>query len=620
MMPDTKKEHYVVFRLMHIAAMVAAFLLSCGAQPLLAEEWSSVSAIAMHGTPKLANDFQHFDYVNPDAPKGGTLRLNIVGTFDSVNPYIIKGKPADGMTYVYETLLARSQDEPFTLYPLIAEKMDVKNDRTGIRFHINPKARWQDGAALTADDILFSWQTLRDKGRPNHRSYYKKVERAEVNDPHTITFTIRKNDDGSIDREMPLILGLMPVLPKHVWENGKFDETSLTPPVASGPYRVTSVEAGRGIVFKRDEHYWGKDLPTRRGTCNFDTIRYDYYRDENIAQEAFTAHALDARRETDPKRWAELQRISAEKKDSFRALAFPHHRPEPMRGFIFNTRRNAFSDTRVRKALSLAFDFEWINRTLFHGEYKWINSYFANSDLASSGLPEDAEKNLLEPYRKDLPEELFKALFELPRTDDAGGLRENLRAAAALLEAAGYHVEDSVMKNTKGEPLSFEILLSDPQDEKIALEYARALARLGVKANVRTVDAAQFQSRLNDFEYDLVLYKWVNSLSPGNEQAVYWGSDAADIKGSRNYAGIKNPAVDGLVHKITAAKTRDELRTAIHALDRVLLWGYYVVPLFYRGTDLFAIWPNVMTPQPTPLYGPVVESWWAKSEGLGVRD
>lgn len=593
-----------------LSAIVFTLLLAAPTL-LFAQEWVSATAISMHGMPKESEGFTHFNYVNPDAPKGGTLRLNIVGTFDSLHPYIVKGRPAEGLTYVYETLLARTQDEPFTLYPLLAEKIDVKSDRSGIRFHINPKAKWQDGKDVTADDVYFSWQSLRDKGKPTHRSYYKKVLSAMVNDAHTITFLLKKNDDGSIDREMPLILGLMPILPKHMFQNKPFDETTLVPPIASGPYRVKDVQPGRSMVFERDTNYWGKDLPARRGTCNFDTIRYDYYRDENVAQEAFTAHALDARRETDPKRWAELQRISSEKKNAFRTTAFTHHRPEPIRGFIFNTRRTNFSDVRVRKALSYAFDFEWINRTLFHGAYKWLDSYFANSDLASSGLPSDEELKLLAPWKNNLPEELFTKPFALPRTDDTHPLRDHLRAASGLLDKAGYKIQNGVLKNAKDEPFVFEILLSDPQEEKIALEYARTLQRIGITARVRTVDASQFQARLSDFDYDMVLFKWVNSLSPGNEQAQYWGSAAADIKGSRNYAGIKSPVVDDMTRKITTARTRDELRAALHALDRVLLSGYYIVPLFYRGTDLFAIWQNVMTPQQTPLYGPVVESWWA---------
>lgn len=577
----------------------------------LASQWRSSHAIAMHGIPKHDDRFQHFAYVNADAPKGGTLRLNIVGTFDSLNPYIVKGRPAEGMTYVYETLMARTQDEPFTLYPLIAQSIDVKDDRSAIRFHINPAARWQDGKNVTAEDVYFSWITLRDKGRPNHRSYYKKVASAEVSDPLTITFTFKKNDDGSIDREMPLIIGLMPVLPKHAYQDKVFDETTLTPPIASGPYRITTVQAGRSTVFERDPNYWGKNLPVRRGTCNFDTIRYDYYRDENVAQEAFTAHALDARRESDPKRWAELQRMSTEKKNVFQTIAFTHHRPEPMRGFIFNTRKAIFSDVLVRKALSYAFDFEWVNRTLFHGAYKWLDSYFANSDLASIGLPDAQELVLLNKWKNNLPEGVFTTPFTLPRTSGSHRLRDQLRDASALLETAGYHVKDGQLQNQKGEPFSFEILLSDPQDEKTALEYARTLSRIGITARIRTVDASQFQARLSDFDYDMVLYKWVNSLSPGNEQAQYWGSAAADIKGSRNYAGIKNPVVDDLTSHITSAQTRDELRAALRALDRVLLSGYYLVPLFYRGTDLFAIWPNISIPQQTPLYGPVVESWWA---------
>jgi microcin C transport system substrate-binding protein len=594
------------------AGMALLFVLSVFAYPAKAEEaWIASHAIAMHGTAKLPADFQHFPYVNKGAPRGGMLRLNIVGTFDSLNAYIVKGKPAEGMTYVYESLMARSQDEPFTLYPLIAERVEMKPDRTAIRFFINPKARWQDGTPLTAEDVRYSWITLKDKGRPNHRSYYRKVERAEVEKGNAITFYFKRNEDGSIDHEMPMIMGLLNVLPKHVFEKQGFDQTSLTPPVGSGPYKITDVSAGRSTTFTRDANYWGKDLPARRGQCNFDTIRYDYYRDENIAQEAFTAHQIDARRENDPKRWTELERMSKEKKDSFRTLAFPHQRPEPFRGFFINTRKTSLADRRVRLALLQAFDFEWINRTLYRDAYKWIDSVFSNSELAAHGAPSENERALLEPFKKDLPPDVYSVTGLLPVTGGGEKLRANLRKATDLFAEAGWTVQNGVMKNGKGEAFRFELLLSDPQDEKIALEYARTLSRIGVHADVRTVDAAQFQARLNDFDYDLILTRVVNSLSPGNEQSFYWGSAAADVKGSRNYAGVKSAAVDALVQKILAAQTREELVTAARALDRVIFSGVYVIPLFYRGTDLFALWPNIATPEITPLYGPVVESWWS---------
>ncbi len=585
-------------------------LLFLFALPAHAEEWKSARAIAMHGIPKMLADFPSFPYADVRSPKGGMLRLNIVGSFDSLNPYIVKGKPAEGLTYIYESLLARSQDEPFTLYPLIAESLEVKEDRSAIRFHIDRRARWQDGVSITPADILFSWNILKTKGRPNHRNYYGKVASAKI-EGDAITFHFKPNADGSIDREMPLIMGLMPVLPKHVWEKKPFEQTSLEPPIASGPYKVTKVEPGHSTTFERDKDYWGKDIPSRRGHFNFDVIRYDYYRDENVAQEAFTAHQVDARRETDPKRWAELQRLSEERKGTFRTLALPHQRPEPMRGFFMNTRRALFSDIRVRKALILAFDSAWVNRVLFHSSYKRIDSAFPNSELAAHGLPTPTEKALLRPFTDDLPPEIFNAPPGLPEAQTPEEFRNNLREAAKLLEDAGYHVDKEMLKDKKGHNFSFTILLSDPQDEKIALEYARGLARLGITAAVRTVDSAQFQSRLNDFDYDMVLFRQVNSLSPGNEQAIYWGSAAADIKGSRNYPGVKSAAVDELVRKITGAHTREELVSAAHALDRVLMDGHYMVPLFYRGTDWFAVWSNIAMPEKTPLYGVVIENWWA---------
>lgn len=587
------------------------------APSLQAATWLSGTAIAMHGVPKLPEGFDHFPYVNPQAPKGGLMRLNIVGTFDSLNPYIVKGRPAEGMTYVYESLLARSQDEPFTLYPLIAEKIEVMDDRSAIRFHINPAARWQDGQKITADDVLFSWKTLRDKGRPNFRSYYKKVANAERNDELTVTFVFKREENGTLDRELPLIMGLMTVLPKHIWEKGGFEETSLTPPIGSGPYKITKVDAGRSTTFTRDPNYWGRDLPVRKGTCNFDEIRYDYYRDENVAQEAFTAGQVDARRETDPKRWDTLQRMEKEKPGTFRTFAFKHMRPEPMRAFIFNARQSLFATRNVRRALSLLFDFDWINRTLYHGTYKRSLSYFSNSELASSGLPSTDELKLLAPFRAQVPTELFTQPFDLPQTDDKGlsAMRPYIKEAIELFGEEGYQIKNQLMVDRKGRPVSFEILLADPQDEKIALEYTRMLSRIGVAAHVRTVDAAQFQSRLNDFDYDVILFRWINSLSPGNEQQIYWGSAAADQKGSRNYAGIKNPVIDALIQKMLVSTTREELLTAIHAMDRVLLWNDYTVPLFYRGTDLFAIWNTLAVPETVPLYGPVVESWWSSTAG-----
>jgi microcin C transport system substrate-binding protein len=579
--------------------------------PLHAEEWISTHAIAMHGTPKYAAGFKEFDYVNAKAPKGGTLRLNIVGTFDSLNPFIVKGRAVEGTGYVFETLMARAQDEPFTLYPLLAEKIDVKADRSAIRFHIDLRAKWQDGTPVTAEDVLFSWKTLKEKGRPNHRNYYGKVAKAEATGTHTVTFTF-KPENGMIDREMPLIMGLMTVVQKSFWQGKNFDETTLSPFPGSGPFKMAKVEPGRSITFERDLNYWGRDIPSRKGFYNFDSIRYDYYRDEDVAKESFTAHQVDARRESDPRRWVELQKIEKEKPNGFKTFAFTHQRTDPVRAFIFNLRRPAFADVRVREALNNAFDFDWMNRTLFRGEYKRIESYFPNSELAATGLPSEKEKALLAPYKKDLPPGLFTQPFSLPRPDGtgAGAMRNNLLRGAKLLEEAGYSVKNGVLSDKAGKPFTFEILLPDPQDEKTALEYTRSLAKLGIKAHVRTVDAAQFQSRLNDFDYDVILYRWVNSLSPGNEQNIYWGSPAADIKGSRNYAGIKSPAVDGLIQKILSAHMREDLVTATHALDRVLLWNYLTVPLAYRGADLFAIWPNIRFPEKLPLYGMVVESWW----------
>ncbi len=577
-------------------------------------------AIAMHGAPLHEDGFAHFDYVNPKAPKGGALRLNLVGSFDSLNPFIVKGRAAEGLSFVHERLMARGQNEPFTLYPLLAERIEIRPDRSAIRFHVNPRARWQDGRPVTADDVLFSFESLRARGRPNHRTYYNKVAKAEKTGPLAVTFHFRRAN-GVIDREMPLIMGLMPILPKHVWQDRAFDETTLDLPLGSGPYRVAEVEPGRSIVYARDKNYWGRDLPSRKGMFNFDTVRFDYYRDESVAMEAFTARQVDARREGDPRRWQELKRLAG--KRGFRIRAFPHKRPEPVRAFIFNTRRGIFSDPKVREALNYAFDFDWMNRTLFRGEYRRIESIFPNSELAAAGPPSEKEMALLKKWIRILPQRLLDQPFHLPRAKGrgAGAMRANLLHAARLLKQAGYGVKDGALTGPGGKDFVFEILLSRAQDEKIALEYARSLKKLGITAHVRTVDSAQFQARLNDFDYDMVLFRWINSLSPGNEQTQYWGREAARIKGSRNYAGIENRIVDGLVQKLVSAKTRADLVAAARALDRVLMWNFYMVPLAYRGTDPFVLWPDIAYPSTIPLYGMGMDTWYseARSQKSEVR-
>ncbi len=626
-----------------IKKFLPVILLALSLHPvaLHADDIVGGAALAMHGEPKLPTGFDHLDYVNPDAPKGGTLRLGVAGSFDSFNPFIIRGTPPLGVTtgtlsLIYEPLMARSWDEPFTLYGLIAATVDVPDDRSSITLHLNPKAHWSDGLPITADDVLFSFTTLRDQGRPNHRSYYKKVERAEKLDDHTVKFTFRRNPDGTcsgatalretetqsvsrnrdcaIDREMPLIMGLMPVLPQHDWADRDFNKTTLRVPVGSGPYKITAVDTGRSITYARDPDYWGRDLPMLRGLYNFDVIRVDFYRDDGIALQAFKANQFDWRREMDATKWATGYDVPAVADGRIKLERLPHQRTEPVNGFIFNTRRAPFRDSAFRAALEYAFDSGWIDRNLFRGQYHRAESFFPNSELAAPPLPEGREKDILETYRAKLPPEIFTTSIRLPDTDGSEeSFRANLLKASAMLRDAGYVLKDDRLYAPKEtQPLAFEILLSDPVEEKIALAWSRALRRLGITTRVHTVDSAQYQARLAEFDYDVTVGKWVNSLSPGNEQATYWGSSAADQKGSRNYAGVKDPVVDALITQIPAARTREDLVAAAHALDRVLLAGHYIVPFYYLGADDIAFWKQLHHPEATPLYGAVLESWWAE--------
>lgn len=568
--------------------------------------------LAMHGDLKYPADFRHFDYVNPDAPKGGSLRQAVVGTFDTLNPYIVKGVPAAGLFTVYETLLARAQDEPFSLYGLLADGVEVADDRSSVIFRLNPKARWHDGTPVSADDVLFSYETQRQYGTPNRRLFYAKVERAEALDARSVRFAFQREPAGGIDREMPMLMGLLGVQQKAWWQGRVFDRTTLEPPPGSGPYRIRQAEAGRRIVYERVPDYWGRDLPVRRGQHNFDTVVYDYYRDDTVALEAFKAGQADARRESEPAKWATGYDGPALRAGKFVMEELPTGRPEYARGFILNSRRALFQDRRVRQALGYAVDFEWINRTHYHGALRRTASFYPNSTLAATGLPGPDELAVLEPLRRFLPAELFTTPFALPPTDGSGpyASRANQRTALRLLAEAGWTVRQGRLLDGGGRPFAFEILLGDPADERPALEFARGLERLGIAATVRTVDSAQFQARLDDYDYDVVARWWSSTLSPGNEQVYYYGSKAAETPGTRNYAGIRDPAVDAIAASIASARTRPELEARVKALDRVLLWGFYMVPLFHSPVDRIARWTGVRRPSVTPVYGAPTETWW----------
>jgi len=570
--------------------------------------------IAMHGDPALPPGFPHFTYVDPAAPKGGDRRESMVGTFDSLNPFALRGKTHPYlMALTYQSLLARNWDEPFGLYPGLAAVVRMAEDRTVIQFTLDPRARWHDGRPVTAADVLFSFRTLRDKGRPGHRSYYARVAAATALDDRTVRFDLAPGPDGAVDRELPLIIGLMPILPEHWWADRDITRTHLDPPLASGPYRVAVAEPGRKLVFQRVADWWGADVPAFRGFYNFDRIVIDYYRDETVALEAFKAGATDVRVETDIALWQRGYDGPALRDGRIMREVLPHGRTEWTRAIFLNARRPPFDDSRVREAVGLALDYDWIAKALFHGQAGPIESLYPNSDLSAAGPPDTAELALLTPFRDRLDPRVFGPAWTAPRSDGTGppGQRAHLRRALDLLAGAGYRVADGRQVDAGGRPLAFELLLQTPADEKLALAWARSLARIGVALRVRTVDSAQFRARIDGFDVDAVLHRWVSTLSPGNEQALYYGSAAADTPGSRNWPGIRDPAVDAAIAAMARARTREELRTATSALDRVVLWGHWIVPLFQSPVDRVAWRSHLRRPAVTPLYGVWLDAWWA---------
>ncbi len=598
-----------------LAAMVALSPLAMAQQAMAADAPPS-HGIAMHGDLKYPATFTHFDYVNPDAPKGGTVKFAAIGTFDSLNPYIFQGTAPSGISLLFDTLMVSADDEAFTEYGLIAESVEVPEDRSWVAFTLRPEARFHDGTPVTVEDVIWSLETLKTKGAPFYGYYYANVKKAEKTGPRTVRFTF----DGSSNRELPLILGQLPVLPKHGWvKDGKevdFSAVSLDIPIGSGPYKVADFEAGRHITYQRDPSWWAKDLPVARGLYNFDQIRYDFYRDSTVALEAFKAGAYDIRPENVAKLWATAYDFPAVSEGKVRAIAFPHHMPSGMQGFAFNLRRAPFDDPRVRQALTYAFDFEWSNQNLFYGQYNRTTSYFDNSELAASGTPSAAELALLEPFRADLPPQVFGPTYQPPSTDGKGGLRANLRQAMALLKDAGYTVKDGVLVNKAGQPFNFEVLLGQPTFERVVLPYVQNLKRLGITATVRTVDSAQYQSRVDAFDFDMIVAVWGQSLSPGNEQREFWGCDAAKRQGSRNVTGVCSPAIDALVDTVITAHSRDDLITATRALDRVLQWSHLVIPHWHISSTRVAFWNRFGMPDVVPMQGVNLFSWWNDPKGI----
>ncbi|HEY4343415.1 MAG TPA: extracellular solute-binding protein [Parvibaculum sp.] len=597
--------------------MRLALLLGAVAVSLLSPTLSRATprhAIAMHGEPLYPADFDHFDYAAPQAPKGGTIRYGAVGTFDSLNPFIVRGTAAVGLReYVFESLMARSYDEPFSLYGLLAETIETPDDRSWVAFKLRPEARFSDGTPVTIDDVIFSLEVLRDKGRPNYKSYFSKVTKIERPDARTVKFIIASEPDGGgPDRELPLILGLMPILPKHVYENRRFDQSGFETPVGSGRYKVETVKPGTRIVYARDPTYWGDNLAVNRGMGNFDRLVYDYYRDTNASFEAFKAGLYDVRAEDDPGRWTAEYNFPAVKDGRVHRAVFSTGLPSGMRALVFNTRRPIFADRRVRVALTYLFDFEWTNKTLYHALYKRTESYFDNSDLSSHGRKaNDRERALLKPFPDAVTPQIMASGYEAPMGDASGQNRANRAKALSLLRDAGYEVRDGRIVNARtGKPLSFEILVARPGDERLALVYMNMVRRAGIDVHVRNVDPSQYQGRLDAYDYDMIFFEWAGSLSPGNEQSFRWGSAAADVPGTYNFMGVKDKAVDAMISALLAARSRKDFVSAVRALDRVLLSGNYVIPLFYAPDQWVALWAKVKYPERTSLYGYRSDTWW----------
>lgn len=568
---------------------------------------SGTHAMTLYGeAAKYPAGFTHFDFVNPDAPKGGTLRLSGFGSFDSLNGFISRGTSAERLGLIYDTLTFHALDEPFTEYGLLAERIERAPDNTWVRFHLRDNARFHDGEAVTAEDVVFTFNTLVEQGAPFYRAYYGDVKDVVADDRLSVTFHFHHGRN----RELPLVIGQLPVLPKHYWAGRDFSRTTLEPPLGSGPYRISRVNAGRNLTFERNPDYWGKDLAVNRGMYNFDQIVVEYYRDTGVALEAFKAGQFDFNQEVSARNWATGYDSPALRDGRIIQEEILNHNTQGMQGFVFNLRRAHFQDLRVRKAISLLFDFEWSNASLFHNAYTRSDSYFANSELAATGTPDDPELALLEPWREHLPTSVFGPAWSAPRNDGSGMIRPRMREAYQLLLDAGWRIENDRMVNAEGEPLRFEFLLVQADFERVLLPYKRNLASLGIDMVLRRVDVSQYINRLRSRDFDMVVSSYGQSNSPGNEQREYWHSSSADNPGSRNLMGLQDPAIDALVEGLIESDSREELITHTRALDRVLRAGHYIVPNFHTRYYRVAYWNKFAHPKQAPRYDLGLFTWW----------
>ncbi|NMY01755.1 ABC transporter substrate-binding protein [Pseudomonas sp. WS 5059] len=560
--------------------------------------------------PKYPANFKHVDYVNPDAPKGGTFRESAMGSFDSLNPFISKGVPADNITLVYDTLAQQGLDEPITEYGLIAGKIEKAQDNSWVRFYLRPEARFHDGHPVRAEDVVFTFETLIKQGTPIYRTYYADVAEVVAEDPLRVLFKFKHTSN----RELPLILGQLPVLPKHWWAGRDFAKSSLEVPLGSGPYKVAEVKPGRSIRYERVKDYWGKDLPINKGLYNFDYRISDYYRDNTVALEALKAGQFDYWQEMTAKNWANAYNVPAVAEGRLIKEELPNGNPTGMQGFVFNIRKPMFQDVRVRKAISLLMDFEWTNKQLFNGAYTRTRSYFENSDMAATGLPGPAELAILEPLRGRIPPQAFTQAFAPPKTDASGMIRTQQREAYQLLQEAGWRIVDDKMVDTTGKPVSIEFMLFQTDFERVLLPFKRNLADLGIELVIRRVDVSQYVNRVRSRDFDMMVGSFPQSSSPGNEQREFWQSGSADNPGSRNYIGLKDPAIDELVEQLINADSRNSLVAHAKALDRVLQFGYYVIPNWHIKTYRVAYWNHLGHPKVPPRYDVGINTWWIKPD------
>ncbi|MBB6487457.1 extracellular solute-binding protein [Rhizobium lusitanum] len=598
------------------ALRIAVFLFfatlcnAAAAQPLY--------SIAMHGDPALPADFKHFPYVNPDVKKGGRINYGVVGTFDNLNPFILKSMrtTARGMwdpeygNLVYDSLMVRSSDEPFTLYGLLAQTVEWDDSRSYIQFNLNPKAKWSDGQPVTPDDVIFTFQLLRDKGRPNFSKPLKTVSKIEKVGEHSVL--IHFNEEA--DRETPLIVAMFPILPKHVIDVDSFERTTLDIPVGSGPYRVKSIDPGLRIVFESDPNYWGKDLPSKIGFDNYDEIAVNYFLQDTALFESFKKGDIDIYPDGSPGHWRQAYNFPAVDSGAVVKETFTPKKPSGMLGFVFNTRRPIFADKKVREGLTLAFDFEWLNRSLFSSAYTRTQSYWQNSDLSSFGVAADArELTMLGPIKDRIDPDVLDGSYKLPVSNGSGRDRSILRETVKLLKEAGYTIQGEKMVDKTGRQLSFEILTQNPEQERLAFPYRRSLALLGIAVTIRTVDDSQYQLRTSNYDYDMLIKSYPSSLSPGIEQVGRWGSVAAKTPGYNNFAGVADPDLDTLIDHFLTAHSSDDFRDAVRSFDRFLISGYYVVPLYHIAQQWVARRSHIGHPDTLPLYGYYLPTWWDAS-------